>query len=543
MAVAFRAEDTFAVTTAAGGGSASFTLPAGGAAGDYEILWGLVASRGGGGNDSGWTPQDQISTWTQLDGTGQNFDPVWIRQRAAGDSDTVTISVQGTPGYVSAGLIGYVAYTGAVSSASGWAADRASAPNVHASSDGMLVRLYSATGLSGASLSAGTASTRVAHTLTGGSSGLPFAVLVFAGDDPVSGGQDAGILPATFTGTGGTTSAVSVFLGTNRPPNKPAWTSPAGVTVNRSVSQTVTYQFSDPDPSDSQSGRDYWISTDGGVTWVQTSERTSPLQTITIPAGTYPAGTSIQVQVVTYDQAGAASPRSDSLHLSFADPGAFTTTSPASGGTIDAGVYVVAWSFAAQVAYQLRRVADDGAGNPVTGTVYWDSGQVNSTGVRSVLVPFETNNRDEHVQGRAATDGGGGTLLWSDWDDTLVHVAYDPPPTATVVLTEDPAQGRILVQVATAGPGAGEEPAVSAFIEARPVDTQVVDWSRSCALNGVIVHAVPASGVDYEYRVTTTAASGATALTDWIGSATGTPDDDSPFLPGGTPANPNGVFV
>lgn len=122
----------------------------------------------------------------------------------------------------------------------------------------------------------------------------------------------------------------------------------------------------------------------------------------------------------------------------------------------------------------------------------------------------------------------------------------DQPPAATLVLTEDPTQARIVATLATGAPGAGETAAMSALVEGRRVADQVVEWSRSgdaVALNGDTTFCTPTSGVDYEFRATTFDAVGSSAASGWVGSATGTPDDSSPLLDGGTPAAPKGALL
>lgn len=325
----------------------------------------------------------------------------------------------------------------------------------------------------------------------------------------------------------------------NQPPNTAAWSSPAdGAVLDRSVAQTLTYTATDPDPGDSQSQRKWRYSSDGGTTWIETDE-TTVSQSITITGGTLAAG-DYQFQVMIADQSGTwAASWSPSLHLTFADaPSAPTITEPTSGGTV-AATNVLQWSFSGQVQYQVRKVADD-AGTADASTIYYDSGAVADANTRQVTLANDTNNRWEHQQVRCMDSTG----LWSTWADSRVDVTFNPPPTATVTLTEDPTLARIVVGIATAAPGAGQVAAVSASVQARPVDTQVVEWSRSgLPINGDVEFFIPASGVDYEFAVTTIADNGATAVTDWIGSATGTADDDSPLISGGTAANPNGVLV
>jgi hypothetical protein len=102
---------------------------------------------------------------------------------------------------------------------------------------------------------------------------------------------------------------------------------------------------------------------------------------------------------------------------------------------------VMAWSAPDQTAAQVRRVADD-AGSPDTTVVYHDSGTILSATARNRQIPFETNNRWEHVQVRIEHDG-----LWSSWASVRVHVSYTPPATPTVVATADDPEGAIGVAI------------------------------------------------------------------------------------------------
>jgi hypothetical protein len=108
------------------------------------------------------------------------------------------------------------------------------------------------------------------------------------------------------------------------------------------------------------------------------------------------------------------------------------------------------------------------------------------------------------------------TGLWSPWADSRVQVTFDPPPTPTLTITADDDTASITVTVATAAPGDDQVAATSVAVEGRPVGATDSEWSRSGQpINGDVVFATPASGVDYEFKVTAVADNGAVAATDW----------------------------
>jgi hypothetical protein len=316
----------------------------------------------------------------------------------------------------------------------------------------------------------------------------------------------------------GTTYSQWSSVQTNGTPYAPTLASPAdGVVLDLTATQRLRWTPGFPTVGDSQSKFDLDLSSDGGTTWTTTSV-TSPNAYYDITGGTLTAG-SWQWRVRVYGASGIAGPYSSAGHFTAATPSAGASiTSPTAGAYVDQNS-LVAWSVDSQVSYQLRRVADNN-GTADTSTVYYDTGEVASAGARSAPVTFDTNNRPEHVQLRTKDSNG----LWSGWVDVLVFVAWTPPPAALlavqpIVQTSGPNPKALLrYTISTPAPSDDSIPAATlADIETRPVGAVLAEWSRSLLpANTTVDFQTPASGVEYEARVTTHAESGVTTTTDWM---------------------------
>lgn len=188
-------------------------------------------------------------------------------------------------------------------------------------------------------------------------------------------------------------------------------------------------------------------------------------------------------------------------------PATPTITTPATAATVPQNVTVTWAQVTAQTALQVRRVADQ-TGTPDTSTVYHDSGQVTSA-TPSYGVTFPTNNRTEHVQVRIMAHGPNG--VWSTWADVKVNVHYVRPPAPTVTVTADDATASISVSWTHATP-TGTEPAVSSARVYRSAATESeLRIGKTLAPAGTFTDYLPASGVDYTYRVELVGSNGATS--------------------------------
>jgi hypothetical protein len=228
-------------------------------------------------------------------------------------------------------------------------------------------------------------------------------------------------------------------------------------------------------------------------------------------------------QVRTWDAQGLEGPWSSSDFFTAATPtGIPTITDPISGGTVDSDPYTVAWSTAeGQDAYQLRRVADN-AGAADETTIYYDTGQVNSATARSASVPFETNDRYEHIQLRVYLAG-----LWSAWASIRVLVSYTPPMAPTFTVDLDSASGSLLVDITNPEPTAGE-PSVSYNDISIDDGTGFERRATFLATNSSWRYWTPISGRDYSGSIKVTA-----VATNGTSTSTTSP---SAVTDGGTPA-------
>lgn len=302
----------------------------------------------------------------------------------------------------------------------------------------------------------------------------------------------------------------------NAAPNAPSLTYPTGsTTIDKDAANRFTWDFSDPDSGDTQSAYDlrYKLTTDS--TWTVVSGGANEYHDFA--AGTFTAG-DWEWQVRTTDNGGLTGPYSASeFFTAAASPPAPSISDPINGGTVNTDPYTVEWTHSDQDAYQVRTVADDGAGNPDTATVYQDTGEVVSASLRAHSIDFPVNNRDEHVQVRVKNDG-----LWSSWASVKVTVSYTPPATPTSALTAADATATITITIDNPTPGAGEPTVTSNEIELRTtagtddhIGTTGTRVATGVANDGTYVYRAPASGVTYEARITAIGDNGTKTTGAW----------------------------
>lgn len=313
----------------------------------------------------------------------------------------------------------------------------------------------------------------------------------------------------------GTTYGQYASVQTNGTPYAPTWASPAdGVVLDLSVTNRLRWTPSFPTTTDSQSKFTLELSSDDGTTWTATTA-SSPNAYYDVTGGTLTAG-SWQARVSVCGSSGVAGPYSSVLHFTAASPAdAPSITVPANGAYVDQNSEVD-WSASDQQSFQVRRVADNN-GTADENTVYWDSGEVANAGARFAPLSFDVNGRPEHVQLRVKGSDG----LWSAWVDVLVFVAWTPPPAALLavqpIVQLSPPKAVLRYTITTPLPAGDVPAATTADIEARPVGAIVSEWSRSMLpANMTLDFETPASGVEYEARVTTHAESGVVTTTDWM---------------------------
>lgn len=315
--------------------------------------------------------------------------------------------------------------------------------------------------------------------------------------------------------SGTTTTAQAWAYKQNEPPLVATLlTMTGGVLVSTASTNRARHQFNDPNTGDSQSKFDWRYRKVGDATWITGTEST-PNPWHDIPAGTLTAG-NYERQVLTYDAAGEPSPAwTASGFFTAADPPAGPSiTYPINGQTLDQAEHVT-WSTPSQESYQVRRVADDGAGAPNTAVVYFDTLEVVDTLTRTLALDFAVNGRTEHVQVRVK-DGG----LWSDWVSVSGDVSYAPPPAPTFTAYPDPADASLLIMIANPDPGVGEPAAAynDVYITDPQPDGVVAEVRQATAVatNSPWRYWTPVGSWDYSgtrIRVVAVAANGTTAST------------------------------
>ncbi|HBJ73752.1 MAG TPA: hypothetical protein DDY88_08655 [Actinobacteria bacterium] len=262
-----------------------------------------------------------------------------------------------------------------------------------------------------------------------------------------------------------------------------------------------SWTFSDPDPGDTQSAFDLRYRVIAAGSWTDLSATT--VNTYVDIVGSAFTANNFEWQVRTYDALGAVGSYSASSFFTAAStPATPTITAPADGATVTNNQNVT-WSAPSQTAYQLRRIGDS-SGLPDTGTIYSDTGEVTDAVARALSVDFPVNNRFEHVQVRVKNAG-----LWSAWASARVSVSFTSPSPATFTVTADNATASILVTITN--PVSVPAAASNAVYVREASDT---GYGQRMA-NGLLPNTAwtwrtPASGVEYEFRVLTTGATGTT---------------------------------
>lgn len=309
------------------------------------------------------------------------------------------------------------------------------------------------------------------------------------------------------------TSSALFTVNHNDTPTAPTPTEPVGnATKDRNGVIRLAATFNDPDlPNDSVSQSRWRYRIVGAPSWT-TVTQSNNLRFYDITAGSLTAG-QYEWQAEYTDAVGAVSPWSVSEFFTAANPPAGPViTTPADGATVDQ-LAVVAWSSAAQDAFEVRRVADN-AGSPNTATVYYASGVVESASARNHPLNYETNNRYEHVQMRVRSAG-----LWSAWVSVRVLVSYTAPAQPSVEIYSEPAALR--VRIVNPAAAAGEPTVVSHDLWRR--ETLVADAGIRIATGitpgGTFTDYTPASGLDYEFRAVSTATNQITSTSPWAGAA------------------------
>ena len=304
------------------------------------------------------------------------------------------------------------------------------------------------------------------------------------------------------------------IVAANTAPNAPTLVYPiGGEDIEPASGQTFTWTFSDDDTGDTQGAYQIAYKTSAASSYTELSEVTSAAGQHTFAAATFTNGVTYSWKVRTKDQLGELGPYCTAETFdAVTTPGLPTVATPAVNESITTASYSVTWVVTTQYSYQVRRVADDGAGAPDTATVYEDSGEQVSSSLRSHLVTFTVNARDEHVQVRIKATVGG---AFSSWASVKVTTAFTPPTTPTIVVTADSTNGLITV-VATEG----DDPVVSYEDIYLSIESDGTDAIRVAHLNvpeTTYTYYAPRAGEDYYFLVRAFSTGGSSADSAWTG--------------------------
>lgn len=302
-----------------------------------------------------------------------------------------------------------------------------------------------------------------------------------------------------FVYTDGTASPYTVTYGSallNQAPNAPGALTPAAGSVDRTITQRLSWAYSDPDAGDTQSKADVqWRTNTSGTTgsW-QTVTVTTPNPFWDAPAVTFPTG-GIEWQARTYDATGVVGPWSPSAFFTAATPPAVPTiTAPISGATIPTSTVTLQFSEPNLDSFDWRVLGDKtGIADPTV--VVNVGGTVADPTARAVTIKGLPNTTTVHLQVRVSYQG-----LKSTWADSRNPVSYTPPPKPVVALLGDDTTGSLTVTVNNPTP-TGTQPTVT--VNEVWVDDGAGFTRRKADLapGGTWAYRLPISGRDYTGRV------------------------------------------
>jgi hypothetical protein len=329
--------------------------------------------------------------------------------------------------------------------------------------------------------------------------------------------------PASLPTGSSNDGAYSVQL--NAAPFAPTWVSPADNSYqNRDADLTLDWDFTDGDAGDSMSAYALSKSVDGATleywnastsAWVA-AEVKNPTATssVTLASGWAVDGESVEYKAKTWDAADAAGPYGSGLTVNAATATVPVLDAPATSATITGSSADIAWTVAAQAAYQVRVL--DGADAELfsTGKV---TGAVTEVTLGYVFSDGQTGLKVELTTWNAFDVPGLDT-------NTGIAVSFTPPATPVLTVTAN-AAGYMSVAIADPTP-AGSQPTVVTHdvyvrvaaggrqVGERTVGGDGIRISTGTATNGTFLDYAAATGTDFEYR-TLARAGGATAYSEW----------------------------
>ena len=310
----------------------------------------------------------------------------------------------------------------------------------------------------------------------------------------------------------------------NHDPSQPQWVTASGAR-NNAERVPLAWTFVDPDPDDAQGAyqilrsytssagsrvSDYWNATSGA--W-QSGQRknngSDPSASVTILSDVSIVQ-SFQVRCWdNYDN--GPSPWSDVIAITPAVPDNPTITAPAADGDDVGATSAIQWTVASQMSYQIRMLGGTSS-QADTSTVYYNSGVVDNTNVRSHTIPFEADGATRWIELTTWNADG----LISDVQYRRATVNILPPAAALVLIAVHDAYGEVTVHPIQPAP-VGSEPGAARIEIWRRVDGQSGDGIpiSSIGSEGYFIDRTLATGMLYEYRTRTVGTDDGVAWSDW----------------------------
>jgi hypothetical protein len=308
-------------------------------------------------------------------------------------------------------------------------------------------------------------------------------------------------------------------------PNTPTWASPTnGAAGDVAASLVLDWNFTDPDPGDSQARfalsrqvgtgtLEYWRTSDN--TWQLTEQQnTSGTTALTLTATQWSldglangAADPIHTyKVKVWDQALNTSAYSAGLGVlpsSIVNP---AITAPTVAQVITTDHVTITWTAAEQTQYRIRL-------NVQAGAQVYDSGWINDSATRSVLVAYLLPNstawtltlNTRNLEGLPSAD-----------QTRDFSVSFTPPATPTLIVAPLRDAGVIRTKITNPSPTGTQPAVVDQELWRRVVGTvDVVRMAAALASNTVYDDWQAVSGVIYEYQATTRGNNGTSISGAW----------------------------
>lgn len=259
----------------------------------------------------------------------------------------------------------------------------------------------------------------------------------------------------------------------------------------------------DPNPGDYQTRADYRWKVGAGA-WTTVLSAATTVAQYVVAAATLTAGTLVEWQVSTYDNAGLQSPWSASSFVNvIAALAAPTITSPVADSPQASTPVSLAWTTTTgSDAYQVARSSATG----FTGTIYYDSGTVASTATNASIPLDPVAGRTDYLNVRFRYRGN-----WSPWASVGVVSQYGPPQVPLLVLTPNAEGAQVIVTITNPAASGGLAATTSNDLTRTSPDGSTVRIAKALAPNATYVDGLPGVGVNV-YVVTAYAAGGGTAV-------------------------------